>query len=528
MRVMRVMRLIVAVAALALAGSSEETASAALPTPITTVSGQQFHDSLGVNVKETYWNTIYGNWRRTLADVVGIGFTRLRVGIFDSSNAGWNARHWGDLKTAVASGLKLNVDVGPDCSYRGTPADPHFTDCFNALRHGVGLGGVESIEWPNEYDISGDANWAANLAGWGHQIYLLTKTLGPIPVYGPSIVNPGSVPVLGDQSAFLDAGNFHDYRAATSATPQSVAAERSRMQPVSGSKRDVATEFGYHNQLSPTDPGAQPGIDERGAAIYVIRQYVEHLADGLSRSYVNQLYDLNSRSTNSNDRFGLIRSDGSYKPAALALKNFISMIGRGAPAKLTPLYWGIRPGDASGDVRYLDIEPADGGHDLVLWRTASVWDRAAKVDLAVNPVPIHIQGISGTWKVGDPMHGASLLPGSGAPVIPLGADPIVLQIPPPTPPAGSATPQSSGGQSSGPPTAAPNGQGIQPDRLLGTRHVSWRTCARLHGAPRARCRALSRYRKDLRRCAHLRRGRRKACRRNASHRYKVRLRQIAG
>jgi len=401
-----------------------------LPYPVTTVSAQQFHDSLGVNVKETYWDTIYGNWSRTLVDVLNIGFTHIRVGIYDSSNAGWNARHWGDLRQAVASGLKLNVGISPDCSYEGTLSAPHFADCFNALRDQVGLNGVESFEWPNEYDISGDPNWSTDLAAWGAQIYYMAKSLGPYPVFGPSIVNPSSIGVLGDQSADLDYGNFHDYLGGTSPTPLSVAAERVRMQPVAGGKPDVATEFGYHNELSPTDPGAQPGIDESGAAVYILRQYLEHLADGLSRSYVNQLYDLDTSSTNSNYRFGLIRSDDTYKPAAVALKNLISMVGTGTPDTLVPLSWGVEPSDQTSDLRYLDIENSDGSHDLVLWRTASVWDRDAKQDLTVTPITIHVDGSFGSWQQGDPILSATLASGSGPIVLNLGADPIVLHIAP--------------------------------------------------------------------------------------------------
>ncbi len=401
-----------------------------LPSAVTTVTAQQFHDSLGVNVKDTYFNTIYGNWPQTLADVLNIGFTHLRLGIYDSSNAGWNARHWGDLRAAVAFGLKLDVGISPDCSYEGTTSDPHFADCFDALRDQVGLTGVESFEWPNEYDISGDPNWATNLAAWGAQIYYLAKSLGPYPVFGPSIVNPSSIGVLGDQSADLDYGNFHDYLGGTSPTPLTVAAERVRMQPVSDAKPDVATEFGYHNELSTTDPGVQPGIDESGAAIYVLRQYLEHLADGLSRSYVNQLYDLDSSSTNSNYRFGLIRSDGTYKPAANALKNLISMIGAGTPATISPLSWGVEANDPTSDLRYLDIEASDGTHDLVLWRTASVWDRDAKQDLTVSPVTIHVDGAFNSWQQGDPLQSATLTNRSGPIAVQLGADPVVLHVMP--------------------------------------------------------------------------------------------------
>ncbi len=412
------------------AGSTGATSSfTTLPAPVTTVSAQQFDDSLGVNVKETYWNTIYGNWAQTLADAKAVGFTHLRVGIYDSSNAGWNARHWGDLRQAVADGFKLDVGINPDCSYRGTLANPYFSDCFDALRDQVGLSGVETIEWPNEYDTSGDPNWAANLASWGQQIYALAKSLGPIPVIGPSIVNPSSIPVLGNQSAALDFGNFHDYRGGTSATPQSVAAEATRMYPVTLGKPNVATEFGYWDAVGSTN-GSQPPIDDTGAAVYTVRQYLEHLADGVSRSYVNQLYDIDSTSTNSNYRFGLIRSDGTWKPAAVALRNLVALIGTGGPSALSPLAWGVQSGDPTSDVRYLDVVDGDGTHALVLWRTAPVWNTTTQQDVSVAPVTVHVVGNFTAWGQADPMTGGTFAPGSGAITVQLGADPVVLHITP--------------------------------------------------------------------------------------------------
>ncbi len=399
-----------------------------LSAPVATVSAQQFDDSLGVNVKETYWNTIYGNWTQTLADATAIGFTHLRVGIYDSSNAGWNARHWGDLRQAVADGFKLDVGINPDCSYRGTSTNPYFADCFDALRDQVGLAGVETFEWPNEYDTSGDPNWATNLASWGRQIYSLAKSLGPYPVIGPSIVNPSSIAALGNQSAALDLGNFHDYRGATSATPQSVAAEATRMYPVTLGKPNVSTEFGYWDAVGST--GSQPPIDDAGAAVYILRQYLEHLADGVSRSYVNQLYDIDSTSTNSDYRFGLIRSDGTWKPAAVALRNLVALIGKGSPAALSPLAWGVTAGDPTSDLRYLDIVDGDGTHALVLWRTASVWNPATQQDQVVTPVTIHVDGAFTSWQQADPMTSGTFVSGSGPIAVPLGADPIVLHIAP--------------------------------------------------------------------------------------------------
>ncbi len=497
-----------------------------LPSGIRTVSAQQFHDSIGVNVKETYWDTIYGDWSRTLRDVQNIGFSRLRVGIFNSSNAGWNALHWGNLRQAVAAGLKLNVGTSPDCSYRHTPSDAHLSDCFDALRDHVGLTGVESFEWPNEYDISGDPNWASNLASWGHEIFARAKALGPYRVYGPSIVQPANVSVLGDQSSFLDYGNFHDYRGGTSPTPQSVFLEGVRMQPIAGGKPNIATEFGFHNLLSPTAPVSQPGIDEQGAAVYVLRQYLEHLADRIDRSFVHQLYDLGTSGTSSEDRFGLIRADGTYKPAATALKNLLGMVGSGSPSTLTPLSWGTEASDQTADLRYLDIQESDGSHDLVLWRTASVWERDAKRDLTVAPVTIHVNGNFASWQHGDPILGATLVSGSGPIGVGVGANPVVLHIVPSG--AGGSTSPRGGASVGGGSSAAPRGDGSAPASRgggnLGSGPPKVRAaCAGLRASTLKRCRARESYHRVLTGCVRLKHGKRTACRTGARTAYHRKL-----
>jgi hypothetical protein len=530
-----------------------------LPFGTTTVSAQQFHDSIGVNVKETWWNTIYGDWTRTLADLNNIGIGHIRTGIYDSNNAGWNAYHWGQLRQAVAAGMKLNLVIEPDCSYLGTPSDAHLSDCFAAAKDQVGLGGVESFEWPNEYDISGDPNWAANLATWGHQIFSLAKALGPYRVYGPSIVYPADVALLGDQSSYLDYGNFHDYRGATSTTPVSVQLERARMWPVAGAKPDVATEFGYHNALSaPVNPGWQPGIDDQGAAVYVLRQYLEHLSDGLDRSYLNQLYDLSTSDTNSDQRFGLIRADGTYKPAAIALKNLVAMIGTGGPAALAPLSWGVDPSDQTSDLRSLDVQKSDGSHDLVLWRTASVWNRDAQQDLTVPPVMIHVDGSFAAWQSGDPVQSPALADGSGQIAVAVGADPVLVHIVPSSPAVpvspgvggGPTSPTAGGGPTS--PTAgagptSPNigavgstsssGQAASGVGSTGSSHAGANTgskrantrapCARLRSAQLERCQALESYHRAMGRCVYLKHGRATRCRNEAKTAYKRTVALIA-
>lgn len=383
--------------------------------PVRTISAAQFHDSVGLNVHDTYFNTTYGNWDRTLQDVNSLGVPRLRVGIFDSANAGWNAVHWTNIWKAANQHLKLNVVMNTGCSYLGID---RFDDCFAILQSKVGLDWVSSIEWPNE---SSDPR----LPVWGQDIYNRAHYLGK-PVYGPSLTNAST---LGDQSPRVDFGNLHDYTGATSPTPQSVQADKARQVPIVGSKPAVATEFGYYIAKEPTQPYAQPGINENGQAIYILRQLFEHLAQNVDHSFIYELYD-ETAGVGSEQNFGLIRADLTWKPAANALRNTLAAIGNDAPTNVAPLQFQIEKDDLRGDVRYLDIAKGDGSHELVLWRTASVWNRDSQQPIAVAPTPIHIYGHFKSWDWVDPVTWTSSKSTGTQPLVQLGADPILIHIVP--------------------------------------------------------------------------------------------------
>ncbi len=381
-----------------------------------TISAQQFADSIGINAHDTYFNTPYGDWTSAINAAKSIGAKQIRLGIADTASRDWNARHWGDLREAVASGFKLDVVMNADCSYLGKA---RFDDCFKVLHDHVGLSGVEAVEYPNE---SSDPN----LPSYGRRIYNLARAYGIQTVYGPS----GDQNHWPDLSAQLDFGNMHDYTGATSPTPGSVQAQISWIGRVAGSKSDVATEFGFWTGDFAPLPDQQPGIDESGAAVYTLRQYLEHLAQGVDKNYAYELVDESISSSDPDQNFGMFHTDWTPKPAATALTNLTQRIGSGAPAQTSPLHFAFDPTDPTEDLRYLTIEKPDGRYALVLWRTASVWDRNSRQELTVTPNTIHVCGSFHPWVAYDPILGEAIGYGNGTATLQVGADPIVLEITP--------------------------------------------------------------------------------------------------
>lgn len=392
-----------------------------------TSSAAAFRDSVGVVVHVSYFDTPYDQWSRVVAKLRELGVTRIRDGLFASANPDWNTAVYDRLNAAVLNGLRLNLVVPIRCSSQGT-VEP----CLSAVKSRLVVKAVDSLEWPNEYDVSGDPNWAANLRAWGRELSYRVKVdpaLGSIDVIGPSLVHPGSRAVLGDQSDALDFGNAHPFTGATSPNPLRIFEEYLLASQVSGAKPIVATEAGFHTATNATNDD-QPAADEATAAVYTLRTVLEHYADNIRATYLYELLDERNDPVDSQSNYGLLHTDFSPKPAFTALRYLLAMVGNGGPSVVTPLAYGIA-GDTS-DLRQVVLERADGSHLLILWRTASVWDPETRRRLPVEDkrYSIWVPGIR-SYAAGDPVVSPFFVPGTlqgGLIDALVGADPLVLEI----------------------------------------------------------------------------------------------------
>jgi hypothetical protein len=415
-------------AAPAAANETQVTASTVSGAMTTTASASAFRDSIGVNAGPSWFDTPYGDWPRVISKLRELGVDHIRASIVFSSNEGWNARFYGALNAAARAGIGFNLLVDFRCSYDGT-MDP----CLRAMKTRMPLASIKSVEWPNEHDISGDPNWLPSLTAWGRQLFAKMKAdpaLRSIPVVGPSLVYPSSHSAVGDQTAYVERGNLHPYMGGLSPNPGHLASVRQLAARVSGTKPIVVTEAGFHNALAQTN-GDQPATNEAGAAVYTVRTVLEHYVAGLERTYIFQLIDYRNDPYTSHANFGLLRNDWSPKPAFTALKNLLTMVGRSGPAEVARLPYAIS-GDMS-DLRQLVLQKGDGSHLLILWRTASVWNRDTQQSLAVVPKRYTLTLPSAVSAgAGDPVGSPGFMPvhidGAGRTVHDIGADPLVLHV----------------------------------------------------------------------------------------------------
>jgi hypothetical protein len=168
-------------------------------------------------------------------------------------------------------------------------------------------------------------------------------------------------------------------------------------------------------------------------AVYAVRTYLQHFADGIGRTYMYELMEESPDPglTNSEDHFGLLRSDYSEKPAFVAIKNLLSIVGYGAPVSSSPLQFSLS-GDPAGDLQHLVLQRANGSYLVALWRTASIWDHTALKDITVIPEQISV-GLPNATAVttSDPITGtaaARLALSQGHVSVPVGADPLILAV----------------------------------------------------------------------------------------------------
>jgi len=99
----------------------------------------------------------------------------------------------------------------------------------------------------------------------------------------------------------------------------------------SGSGPIWATEFGWSSDAGPVE--LQPIIGEQGQADYMLRRLALMSAMDFDRIFLFTLSDLDARATPRDQFYGLLRLNGSEKPAYQALKRFLQISG----PSLTPL-----------------------------------------------------------------------------------------------------------------------------------------------------------------------------------------------
>jgi hypothetical protein len=373
-----------AVALLLAAGNQISSVSAKSGRSATSLdtarSAYDFVNSIGVNLHLNYFDTAYGNFPLVERELKSIGIRHVRDGVH-LQNADYNEavyKRWIGLGT-----IGVRFDAVVDLRSKLGPVTSDLLDQVDRLAGRT----IESFEGPNELDISNLPDWPAADRDYQQILFKSTRSMAsrePIKVIGPSMASASKGAQIGNVTNSIDEGNLHPYPAGK--MPSVVfPLEVDRARRMSEDKPIIVTESGYHNALN--DHSDQPAVSESAAAKYIPRLFLENYAHGIARTYLYEFLDETSDPglTHFQQHWGLIRADGSEKPAFSALKNLIAELSDGAsPAHLQQLAWSLSA--STEQTHHLLLQKSSGEFDLVIWQEASSYDSRSQTDIVNAPL----------------------------------------------------------------------------------------------------------------------------------------------
>lgn len=332
-------------------------------------------NSIGLNTHLSYFDTLYGNFSLVQRELESLGVKHLRDGIH-LQNQDYNATLYGRWGALGKTGIRFDAVLDP--RNKLGMLDGALLDRVNMLAGNT----IDAFEGANEMDVSGAKDWTNVDRDFQKQIYTATRAMtsgNGIRVIGPSLAFASNSSQMGDLTAAMDEGNLHPYPAGkipSAIFPEQVSLERT----MCGEEPIVFTESGYHNAINEVHD--QPGVSESAAAKYIPRLYLENFEHGIARTYLYELMDESAEPAMKDPQkhWGLIRADGSEKPAFAALKNLMDEVkDTREPESLKPLGFSISPW--RNQIHHVLLEKSDGAYDLVLWQEAPSYDLAKHVDI---------------------------------------------------------------------------------------------------------------------------------------------------
>lgn len=394
------------------------------------ISADDFVDSIGVNVHMSYTDTAYRNTRGIIDTLRELGVRYVRDGVVIHRKDQYAA-----LQDMASAGIHADLILGDPLGRFGSGT---IEDQLAVLHQDL-AGVAESVEGPNEFDVSGGPNSLPTLRRYQATLYERVKqdpALAGLTVIAPSLVDLSNWAQLGDIERDFDFGNLHAYPGGGPVTPGLLQSQADTVRPTFHSKPIVVTETGYHNSLKPP-PGQQPGVSEAGAAIYVPRLFLEHFRFGIARTYLYELADEKPEPAglDPEQHFGLVRSDLSRKPAFFALRNMIALLkdpgSRFDPGRLD---FDVR---APQPVSRLLLQKRNGRFYLVLWRSdapAFSSDRRPNVQPPSITAEVTFAGDAPSRVVSfAPVHSPRPVrawEGQSTVKLSLGSEPLILEVEP--------------------------------------------------------------------------------------------------
>jgi hypothetical protein len=328
-----------------------------------------FVETISVQTHLGYNNVYQSGWggivRPRLLDL-GVRHIRERMG----TNSTVNSR----FKDLASNGIKLTAGCWP--------VNGNYTNASNCISQANALGPsvIDALDGWNEVDGRAGTNWPTAWVQWQTALWKAYKgngTWSSKPLYANSLAHVVSTDKLGNRSAILDYGNMHSYPAAQ--MPSVVSSTWiPKWNQVAAPKGLVATETGYHSCPSCTNGN---GVSLQAQAKYMGRLLFEYYNRGVKRTNMYELIDQGVSSTDREQNWGLIKNNGTIKPAFTMVKNIIALLKDPGPG-FTPRAFSYALSGALSTTHSTLLQKRDGRSYLVLWQEVRSWDLSRKADVS--------------------------------------------------------------------------------------------------------------------------------------------------
>jgi hypothetical protein len=347
----------------------------------TAVSAGSFVDNIGVNIHLHHADTPYGDFAKVRQAIEQLGIHHIRDGLIDTT---WKT-YYDRLNELGRLGVKATLITSPKQGAALLSAYPQrVADAF------------EAYEAPNEYDQSGDAEWATTLRVFLPTLYKAVKTnpaTRAFPIVGPSLTKADSYEKLAGAQQYFDYANLHNYMGGRNpGTPGWGANGYGSYQWNIGraahawpGKPIITTETGYFN-----DSAKPQSVPENVAAKYISRLLFEQTLHGIRRTFIYELVDTGHAGQAGDTTFGLLHADFSPKPAFLALQNVLRLLADPGPEFHAGKFDFVLSGEMN-NVHHLLLEKRDGTFYLVIWIEQPSFDVNSRKSIAVGEQSVAVQ-----------------------------------------------------------------------------------------------------------------------------------------
>lgn len=361
-------------------------------------SASSFVDSVGVVVHLNRTESAYNDYDSTIKPrLQELGVHHIRDGVKLNDTA--TQQKFAELANV---GIKSTLVMDP----RDQATASEAIDIVKAIPTAV-----EAVEGPNEWDVWEDLTYEGQpfpegVRTFQSELYDAIKgdpATAQLDVLSPTVALWANANELG--AVDCDYGAMHSY---PGGEPPTAGLDWNWM-PATGqicpNKPLIATESGWHNALSASS--GQPAVSEAAGGKYTPRLWLEYFNRGIRRVYVNELinkWDNNDKEGN----FGLLRRDGSPKPAFTAVKNLITLL-QDVNSEFSPDTLNYAMTGETINVHHTLLQKQDGRFYLILWQEVPSFDLSSQNDIVVpyQTVTLKLDTAITTAKLYQPLQSVS-------------------------------------------------------------------------------------------------------------------------